>query len=133
MSEGVPVLSTNSNFGEDRAVQALKVPPHSVEAEQSVLGGLLLDNASWDWVADIVGEHDFYRPEHGLIFQSIGKLISSNHPADVLTVHEELKTVGIAESYGISYLNQLASNTPSSANIRGYAEIIKPINLLLLF
>ena len=130
MSEGVPVRSTNSNFGEDRAVQALKVPPHSVEAEQSVLGGLLLDNASWDWVADIVGEHDFYRPEHGLIFQSIGKLISSNHPADVLTVHEELKTVGIAESYGISYLNQLASNTPSSANIRGYAEIINDRSIL---
>ena len=130
MSEGVPVRSTNSSFGEDRAVQALKVPPHSVEAEQSVLGGLLLDNASWDWVADIVGEHDFYRPEHGLIFQSIGKLISSNHPADVLTVHEELKAVGIAESYGISYLNQLASNTPSSANIRGYAEIIKDRSIL---
>ena len=130
MSEGVPVRSTNSNFGEDRAVQALKVPPHSVEAEQSVLGGLLLDNASWDWVADIVGEHDFYRPEHGLIFQSIGKLISSNHPADVLTVHEELKKVGIAESYGISYLNQLASNTPSSANIRGYAEIINDRSIL---
>ena len=130
MSEAENARSFFSNAGEDRAVQALKVPPHSVEAEQSVLGGLLLDNASWDWVADIVGDHDFYRPEHGLIFQAIGKLINSTHPADVLTVHEELKALGIAESYGISYLNQLAQNTPSSANIRGYAEIIKDRSVL---
>ncbi len=122
--------SMNSMSGEDRAVQALKVPPHSVEAEQSVLGGLLLDNSSWDWVADIIGEHDFYRPEHGLIFQSIGRLINSNQPADVLTVHEELKKTGIAETYGISYLNQLAANTPSAANIRGYAQIISDRSIL---
>lgn len=130
MSEAGQARTPFSSNGEDRAVQALKVPPHSVEAEQSVIGGLLLDNSSWDWVADIVGDHDFYRPEHGVIFQAIGKLISANQPADVLTVHEELKAAGIAESYGISYLNQLASNTPSSANIRGYAEIISDRSIL---
>lgn len=130
MSESGQARSNFSNGGDDRAVQALKVPPHSVEAEQSVLGGLLLDNGSWDWVADKVGAHDFYRPEHGMIFEAIGKLINSNQPADVLTVHEELKATGIAEEYGITYLNQLASNTPSTANIRGYAEIINDRSIL---
>ena len=130
MSEAGQARNNFSSNGEDRAVQALKVPPHSVEAEQSVIGGLLLDNNSWDWVADLVGEHDFYRPEHGIIFQAIGRLINEGQPADVLTVHEELKTAGIAENYGISYLNQLASNTPSSANIRGYAEIIADRSIL---
>lgn len=130
MSESGQARSNFSNGGDDRAVQALKVPPHSVEAEQSVLGGLLLDNGSWDWVADKVGAHDFYRPEHGMIFEAIGKLINSNQPADVLTVHEELKATGIADEYGITYLNQLASNTPSTANIRGYAEIINDRSIL---
>lgn len=130
MSESGQARSNFSNGGDDRAVQALKVPPHSVEAEQSVLGGLLLDNSSWDWVADKVGAHDFYRPEHGLIFEAIGKLINNSQPADVLTVHEELKVTGLSEEYGITYLNQLASNTPSTANIRGYAEIINDRSIL---
>jgi replicative DNA helicase len=114
----------------DRAVQGLKIPPHSVEAEQSVLGALLLDNTSWDFVAPILGEVDFYRTEHAVIFRTIGKLVNENKPADVLTVHEELKSTGLAENFGITYLNQLSSNTPSSANIRGYAQIIRDRSIL---
>jgi replicative DNA helicase len=111
-------------------VQGLKVPPHSIEAEQSVLGALLLDNNSLDMVAALLREVDFYRSEHAIIFQAISKLVNDNKPADVLTVHEELKTYGIAENFGITYLNQLASNTPSSANIRGYAQIISDRSIL---
>jgi replicative DNA helicase len=111
-------------------VQGLKVPPHSIEAEQSVLGALLLDNNSLDMVAALLREVDFYRSEHAIIYQAISKLVNDNKPADVLTVHEELKTYGIAENFGITYLNQLASNTPSSANIRGYAQIISDRSIL---
>ena len=114
----------------DRAVQGLKVPPHSVEAEQSVIGALLLDNSSWDWVAPILRETDFYRTEHAIIFQAIGKLVNDNKPADVLTVHEELKSSGLAENFGITYLNQLTNNTPSAANVRGYAQIISDRSIL---
>ena len=114
----------------DRAVQGLKIPPHSVEAEQSVLGALLLDNNSWDLVAPILGEVDFYRTEHAVIFRTISKLVNENKPADVLTVHEELKSTGLAENFGITYLNQLSSNTPSAANIRGYAQIISDRSIL---
>jgi replicative DNA helicase len=125
-----PLLPQTPTGELDRAVQGLKIPPHSVEAEQSVLGALLLDNNSWDLVAPILGEIDFYRTEHSVIFRSIGKLVNENKPADVLTVHEELKSTGLGENYGITYLNQLSSNTPSSANVRGYAQIIRDRSIL---
>ena len=125
-----PLLPQTPTGELDRAVQGLKIPPHSVEAEQSVLGALLLDNTSWDFVAPILGEVDFYRTEHAVIFRTIGKLVNENKPADVLTVHEELKSTGLAENFGITYLNQLSSNTPSSANIRGYAQIIRDRSIL---
>ena len=114
----------------DLAVQALKVPPHSVEAEQSVLGGLLLDNSAWDRVGDILTEKDFYRPDHGLIYRVIGKLASEGMPADVITVAEAMKTQGGGESIGIDYLNALAQSTPSASNIRGYAEIVRDRSVL---
>ena len=72
----------------DSALQALKVPPHSVEAEQSVLGGLLLDNSAWDRVGDLLTEKDFYRPDHGLIYRVIGKLVGEAMPADVIRSEE---------------------------------------------
>jgi replicative DNA helicase len=90
----------------------------------------LLDNSSWDWVAPILREVDFYRTEHAVIFQIIGRLVNESKPADVLTVHEELKSTGLAENFGITYLNQLTSNTPSAANIRGYAQIISDRSIL---
>ncbi|HTJ92888.1 MAG TPA: DnaB-like helicase N-terminal domain-containing protein, partial [Pararobbsia sp.] len=109
----------------DPQVESLKVPPHSVEAEQSVLGGLLLDNAAWDRVADFIHESDFYRFDHRLIFQHIGKLIAATRPADVITVFESLSSAGKADDVGgLAYLNALAQNTPSAANIRRYAEIV---------
>jgi len=81
----------------DPQLDALRVPPHSIEAEQSVLGGLLLDNAAWDRIADFVGEDDFYRYDHRIIFQHVVKLINATKPADVITVFEALSTSGKAE------------------------------------
>ncbi|MBF6987289.1 MULTISPECIES: replicative DNA helicase [Cupriavidus] len=110
----------------DPQLDNLKVPPHSIEAEQSVLGGLLLDNAAWDRIADFLSEADFYRFDHRMIFQSIARLISATKPADVITVYEMLQVAGKAEEVGgLAYLNSLAQNTPSAANIRRYAEIVR--------
>ena len=115
----------------DPQLESLKVPPHSIEAEQSVLGGLLLDNAAWDRIADFVSEGDFYRYDHRMIFQHIGRLISTARPADVITVFESLTLAGKAEDVGgLSYLNSLAQNTPSAANIRRYAEIVRDRGVL---
>jgi len=97
-----------------------------VEAEQSVLGGLLLDNGAFDRVADLLREEDFYRYDHRLIWQQISRLIERNHPADVVTVLEALQSVGKAEDIGgLQYLAALAQETPSAANIRRYAEIVR--------
>ncbi len=115
----------------DTAIENLRVPPHSVEAEQSVLGGLLLDNTSWDRVAGIAGESDFYRFDHRLIFQHVARLIDQSKPADVVTVYESLRNAGRAdEAGGLAYLNSLAQNTPSAANIRRYAEIVRDRSVL---
>ena len=115
----------------DPQVDSLRIPPHSSEAEQSVLGGLLLDNAAWDKIADFVGPDDFYRFDHRLIFQHIVKLIGASRPADVITVFESLSSSSKAEEVGgISYLNALAQNTPSAANIRRYAEIVRDRGIL---
>ncbi len=89
-------------------------------------GGLLLDNAAWDRIADFLSQGDFYRYDHRLIFEHIGKLIAATRPADVVTVFEALGTSGKAEEVGgLAYLNALAQNTPSAANIRRYAEIVR--------
>ena len=110
----------------DDDVAKLRVPPQSIEAEQSVLGGLLLDNGAWDRAADLVTEADFYRFEHKLIFNAIGALIGASKPADVITVYEHLQMAGKAEdSGGLAYLNALAQSVPSAANMRRYAEIVR--------
>ena len=103
-----------------------RMPPHSIEAEQSVLGGLLLNNSAWDCVADLLTETDFYRHEHRTIFAVIGTMITVNNPADVITVFERLQTLRKSdECGGISYLNALAQSVPSAANLRRYAEIVR--------
>lgn len=103
-----------------------RTPPHSIEAEQSVLGGLLLDNQAWDKIGDLVSAEDFYRHDHRLIFQHIGRLVELNRPADVITVFESLQNAGKEEDAGgLPYLNTLAQNTPSAANIRRYGEIVR--------
>ena len=116
---------------DDQQLSSLRVPPHSIEAEQSVLGGLLLDNSAWDRIADLLHESDFYRYDHRLIFNHINKLIAGTRPADVITVFESLTNIGKAEEVGgLAYLNALAQNTPSAANIRRYAEIVRERGVL---
>ncbi|MDN5843963.1 MAG: replicative DNA helicase [Alcaligenaceae bacterium] len=115
----------------DTQLDYLRVPPHSIEAEQSVLGGLLLDNSAFDRIADVLVDDDFYRFDHRLIWQHITRLVGLSRPADVITVHESLNTSGKAdEAGGLPYLNALAHNTPSAANIRRYAEIVRERSML---
>ena len=115
----------------DPAFESLKLPPHSLEAEQSVLGGLLIDNTAWDKIIDIVKESDIYREDHRLIFRHIGQLIVSSKPADVITVFESLKAVNkLNDIGGLGYLNALAQNVPSAANIRRYAELVRDRGIL---
>jgi replicative DNA helicase len=110
----------------DDEVARLRVPPHSIEAEQSVLGGLLLDNSAWDRAGDLLSASDFYRFEHKAIYKAIGDLVIGSKPADVITVHEQLQMHGKAdECGGIAYLNALAQSVPSAANLRRYAEIVR--------
>lgn len=102
------------------------MPPHSVEAEQSVLGGVMLDPAAWDKIADLIGEQDFYRVEHRLIYRHIGKLSEHAKPVDVITVAESLESnAELDKAGGLAYLGSLAHNVPSAANIRRYAEIVR--------
>jgi replicative DNA helicase len=110
----------------DAPLVALRVPPHSIEAEQSVLGGLLLDNTAWDRVGDVVAVDDFYRDDHRRIFRHIARLIEQNRPADVVTVSESIESSEDKDKTGgITYLGQLAQNTPSAHNIRRYAELVR--------
>jgi len=110
----------------DDDMARLRVPPHSAEAEQSVIGGLLLDNLAWDRAADLLTESDFYRYEHRLIYAAIGNLVQATKPADVITVFEQLQSLGKAEDCGgLAYLNALAQSVPSAANMRRYAEIVR--------
>jgi replicative DNA helicase len=109
----------------DAQIESLRLPPHSVPAEQAVLGGLMLRNVAFDNIGDLLAERSFYRADHRVIWSAIVRLIGDNKPADVLTVYEELKRLGEAEhAGGIAYLDQLAGSTPSTANIRRYAEIV---------
>ncbi len=115
----------------DDEVARLRVPPHSVEAEQSVLGGLLLDNMAWDRAGDLLTDSDFYRYEHRLIYAAIGALIAGSKPADVITVFEQLQGLGKAQDCGgLAYLNALAQSVPSAANMRRYAEIVRERSIL---
>jgi replicative DNA helicase len=125
------VLSAVDDFGQDRQIAQLRVPPHSIEGESSVLGGLLLDNAAWDRVGDILFEGDFYRYEHRLIYGAIGALVNASKAADVITVYEHLQSQGKAEEIGgLAYLNSLAQYVPSASNIRRYAEIVRDRSIL---
>ncbi len=106
--------------------EQVKVPPHSIEAEQAVLGGLMLDNAAWDQIADRVAEADFYRHEHRLVFRAITALGERNDPFDAVTVSEWLeRNDALDAAGGLSYLASLATDTPSASNIRAYADIVR--------
>ena len=109
----------------DKNVEKLKVPPHSIEAEQSVLGSMLIDPESWDKVAELVTDNDFYNRSHQIIFRAITRLLNSSQPIDLITVSEELeKHDELEDAGGFAYLGELAKNTPSSANVVSYAQII---------
>jgi replicative DNA helicase len=106
-------------------------PPHSIEAEQAVLGGLLLDPQAWDNVADAVTREDFYRPDHRLIFDAIASLAGDAKPCDVVTVSQHLERIGKLEAAGgLAYLSAVARDTPSAANVRAYADIVRERSLL---
>jgi replicative DNA helicase len=106
-------------------------PPHSIEAEQAVLGALLIDPAAWDQIADVVVAPDFYRPDHRLIFEALTELLESNRPGDMVTVSEQLERRSrLEEAGGLAYLATLARDTPTAANVRAYAEIVRERALL---
>ena len=109
----------------------LKVPPHSIEAEQAVLGGLMLDNNAWDHVADRISQNDFYRPDHRTIYRAMADLALQSKPIDILTVSESLESTRELEVIGgLAYIGGLAKNTPSSANIAAYADIVRERSIL---
>lgn len=109
----------------------LKVPPHSIEAEQAVLGGLMLDNHAWDHVADRISEIDFYRPDHRAIYRVMADLVLQSKPLDIITVSESLERAKDLDRVGgLSYLGGLAKNTPTAANISAYADIVRERSIL---
>ena len=121
----IPAELPTGNRADDE-VARLRIPPHSIEAEQSVLGGLLLDNSAFDRAGDLLSDSDFYRFEHRAIYSAIRGLIDSTRPADVITVYERLQGLGKGEECGgVVYLNALAQSVPSAANLRRYAEIVR--------
>jgi replicative DNA helicase len=123
------VAEPRSGHGSDAGL--LRTPPHSVEAEQAVLGGLLLDTRAWDHVADAVGPEDFYRPDHRLIFEAIAGIAAEGKPIDVVTVSERLERHGqLVDAGGLGYVGTLARDTPTAANVRAYAQIVRERSLL---
>ena len=113
-------------FRGDGDIARIKMQPHSIEAEQSVLGGLLLSADAWDAVSEAVVDSDFYRPDHRLIFRQIAKLAEASEPVDVITVADKLEARGELDAAGgLPYLAELAQSTPSASNIRAYAQVVR--------
>lgn len=114
----------------EETAPALRIPPHSIEAEQAILGGLLLDNNAWERVIDLVSEEDFFRHEHRLIYRAILELADAEMPFDAVTLYSQIETAGHAPQVGSEYLNELAQNTVSTSNIRTYALIVNERSML---
>ena len=126
MANPQPFTPQGQRRDPDPQLLALRVPPHSIEAEQSLLGGLLLDNQAFDRIADLVGADDFYRDDHRRIYRHVAKLIEASKPADVVTVGESIEASEDKDrTGGLAYLGALAQNTPSALNIRRYAELVR--------
>ncbi len=124
-------MSSTPKFRRDNPASDLRAPPHSIEAEQAVIGGLMLDRAAWDNVGDVVTADDFFRPDHQVIFESIAALAAEAQPCDPVTVSEHLQRLGkLNEVGGLAYLGTLTRDTPGAANARAYAEIVKERALL---
>jgi replicative DNA helicase len=127
----MPAPVSKPAYAQDKALSYLKVPPHSIEAEQAVLGGLMIDNNAWEQVAEILQEQDFYRADHRLLFRAMAELINRDKPLDVITLSETLKERRELEQVGGEvYLFEMAKNTPSAANILAYAEIVRERSIL---
>ncbi len=125
------VNKSQSNSQSYRDSEAVRVPPHSIDAEQSVVGGLMLDNRAWDEIADRLQENDFYRHDHRLIYRAMSDLSTTSKPLDVLTVSERLRELReLDNAGGEAYLFELANNVPSVANIRAYADIVRERSVL---
>ncbi len=123
--------ATRTRTTERGDVETLRTPPHSVEAEQAVLGGLMLDQAAWDAVADVISAGDFYRPDHRLIFEAVGTVAEQRGGCDAVTVSEHLERHGrLTDAGGLAYLGTLVRDTPSAANVRAYAEIVRERSVL---
>ncbi len=121
---------TNQYFG-DSEVSQLKVPPHSIEAEQAVLGGLMLDNRAWEKIADRVSDEDFYRHDHRLIFRAIQAQEAKDVPNDAVTLSQHLQSIDeLEQAGGLAYLGRLAKDTPTAANIIAYADIVREKSIL---
>ncbi|HEX2667550.1 MAG TPA: replicative DNA helicase [Gammaproteobacteria bacterium] len=113
------------------ALEAMRTPPHSLEAEQAVLGGLMLDNTAWERVADRVTEEDFYRQDHRLVFRAMAELADADQPFDAVTLSEWLQARGkLEQAGGLAYLATLARDTPTAANVRAYADIVRERSVL---
>jgi replicative DNA helicase len=131
MSESFETSGQPSPGRDSNKLSTLKVPPHSVDAEQAVLGGLMLDNTEWDNIADAILAEDFYRPEHQMIFRVMSQQSEANSPIDVVTLVESLKALNQLESAGgLDYLSELAGNARGTANIKAYADIIRERSIL---
>src|SRR5258706_4970247 len=127
MARAIPnqAISTGTEAN-DPQLLSLRVPPHSIEAEQSLLGALLIDNLAFDKVADLVSLEDFYRDDHRRIFRHIVKLIGDGKPADVVTIGDSIESSEDKDKTGgLAYLGALSQNTPSAINVRRYAEIVR--------
>ena len=126
MSDSQPLNSQTDYFSETSTAASKDLLPHSIEAEQSVLGGLMIDNQRFDSVGEVVSANDFYRASHRTIYGALTRLAEAEQPLDIITLsedlnlHEELDSVG-----GLPYLNELAQQTPSAANIVAYAKIVR--------
>ncbi|MEK6788781.1 MAG: replicative DNA helicase [Pseudomonadota bacterium] len=124
-------MSQSTSVASENTLANLKLPPHSLEAEQAVLGGLMLDEQAWDRVSDRVKEEDFYRRDHRLIFQAIVLLVNESNPRDALTVAETLTRLGeLDNAGGIAYLGELVRNTSSATNIAAYGDIVRERSVL---
>ena len=124
-------MSDAVTFPSQTRTENLRIPPHSVEAEQAVIGGLLLDNRAWEQIADRISEEDFYRLDHQLLFRAIRHLEENSQPFDAVTLSEWLDNNGqLEEAGGLAYLGRLAKDTPSAANIKAYADIVREKSIL---
>ena len=131
MSDAIPGFPPEDAMATDSVVASVRRPPHSLESEQSILGGLMLDSNAFELVSDILSADDFYRREHQIIYETIARLALSGKPIDAVTVFSELQATGkVQDVGGMQYLDVLVHSTPSAANIRRYAEIVRERSIL---